>query len=92
MKQPKTFSKAYNEFKVNYGIYETCPVSETMKIIGGKWKHIILYLISHDVNLFSEMMSEIKGISKKMLTTQLRELEKDKMIHRRILRPNTSKG
>jgi len=84
MKQTKTFSKAYKEFKANYAVYETCPVSETMKIIGGKWKPVILYLISHDVNRFGEMMSEIKGISKKMLTNQLRELERDGMLHRKI--------
>lgn len=84
MKQTDKFSKAYKEFKTNYDIYETCPVSATMKIIGGKWKPIILYLISHDVNRFSEMMREIKGISKKMLSDQLRELERDGMIHRKI--------
>jgi DNA-binding HxlR family transcriptional regulator len=83
MKKTETFSKAYLDFKATYGLYNSCPVSATVKIIGGKWKPIILYLIDHDVNRFSEMLREIKGISKKMLTDQLRELEKDGMIHRK---------
>ena len=84
MKQSEKFSKAYKEFKATYGLYNSCPVSATMKIIGGKWKPVILYLIDHDVNRFGEMMREIKGISKKMLSGQLRELERDGMIHRKI--------
>ncbi len=84
MKQTEKISKAYREFKANYVVYETCPVSATMKIIGGKWKPILLYLIAHDINRFGEMMREIKGISKKMLSDQLRELERDGMIHRKI--------
>jgi len=84
MKKNENFSKAYKEFKATYGLYNCCPVSATMKIIGGKWKPIILYLIDHDVNRFGEMMREIKGISKKMLSDQLRELERDGMIHRKI--------
>lgn len=64
--------------------YNGCPVSATIKIIGGKWKPIILYLISHDVNRFSEMQKMIEGISKKILTSQLRELERDGLIHRKV--------
>jgi DNA-binding HxlR family transcriptional regulator len=77
-------SKAYQELIKNYMKYNGCPVSATIKIIGGKWKPIILYLISHDVNRFSEMQKMIEGISKKMLTSQLRELERDGLIHRKV--------
>ena len=84
MKENQKYSKAYEIFKANYSLYDFCPVTATMKIIGGKWKPIILYLIAHDVNRFSDMMREIRGISKKMLTTQLRELEKDGMITRKV--------
>jgi DNA-binding HxlR family transcriptional regulator len=51
-------------------------------VIGGKWKPIIMYLISHDINRFSEMHGKIEGISKKMLTGQLREVEADGIICR----------
>ncbi|MCW3116570.1 MAG: hypothetical protein JWM28_652 [Chitinophagaceae bacterium] len=63
--------------------HERCPVSATIGVIGGKWKPIILYLISHDINRFGEMINMIDGISKKMLTDQLRELEKDGIIDRK---------
>ncbi|MBB6131159.1 winged helix-turn-helix transcriptional regulator [Mucilaginibacter lappiensis] len=42
------------------------------------------YLISHDINRFGEMIHMIDGISKKMLTEQLGELEKDGIIDRKV--------
>ena len=61
-----------------------CPVTYCVGVIGGKWKPIILYLISHDVNRFGEMRKMIDGISKKMLSSQLRELERDHIIRREV--------
>ena len=61
-----------------------CPVTATMGVIGGKWKLIILYLISNGVNRFGKMGMLVKDISKQMLTTQLRELENDGIIERKI--------
>lgn len=62
----------------------TCPVAATLEVIGGKWKVIILYLISYDIRRFGEIHRLIKGISKKILTEQLRELEKDGILHREV--------
>ena len=61
-----------------------CPVSATIRIIGGKWKVVILYLISYKINRFSEIHRMIEGISKKTLTEQLRELERDGIIDRKV--------
>jgi DNA-binding HxlR family transcriptional regulator len=61
-----------------------CPVTATMDIIGGKWKILILYMICNDINRFGKMGMVIKGISKQMLTTQLRELEVDGILERKI--------
>jgi DNA-binding HxlR family transcriptional regulator len=55
-----------------------------MGVIGGKWKLLILYLIGNDVNRFGKMSMMLKDISKQMLTTQLRELENDGIIERKI--------
>ena len=77
-------SEAYEELVENYMKFNSCPVAATMGVIGGKWKPIILYLISHDVNRFGEMFRMIEGISKKMLTAQLRELEADGIINRKV--------
>ena len=70
--------------KINYQNIEQCPVTATMEIIGGKWKILILYLVSNEINRFGKMSMMLKGISKQMLTSQLRELEEDGIIERKI--------
>ena len=62
----------------------SCPVTYTMKIIGGKWKPIILFLINKGANRFGILQRGIEGISKQMLTKQLRELESDGILSRKI--------
>ena len=61
-----------------------CPVTATMQVIGGKWKIIILWAISNDVNRFSLLQRAIPSITKKMLTTELRALEADGLISRTV--------
>lgn len=61
-----------------------CPVTFTMSKIGGKWKPIILYLITKGANRFGILQRGIQGISKQMLTKQLRELETDGILNRKI--------
>lgn len=63
---------------------ESCPVTYCMSKIGGKWKPIILFLISKGANRFGIMQRGIEGISKQMLTKQLRELEADGILERKI--------
>ena len=53
-------------------------------MIGGKWKPIILYAIKKETKRFSEIKRLIPAISQKMLTQQLRELEDDGIVHRRV--------
>lgn len=55
-----------------------------MRVIGGKWKIIILYAIHNGANRFGVLQKTIPDISKQMLTTQLRELERDGIISREI--------
>jgi DNA-binding HxlR family transcriptional regulator len=61
-----------------------CPVTATMGVIGGKWKILILHLIRNDINRFGRLNMMLKDISKQMLTTQLRDLERDGIIKRVI--------
>jgi DNA-binding HxlR family transcriptional regulator len=63
-----------------------CPVTFCMSYIGGKWKPIIFYAINQGINRFGALQRIINGISKQMLTKQLRELEEDGIITRTIYR------
>lgn len=63
---------------------EDCPVTETQNIIAGKWKLIILWHLSKQTRRFGELQRLAPGISKGILTRQLRELEDDQMIHREV--------
>ena len=59
-------------------------VEATMDVIGGKWKPIILCNLRHNPSRPGELRRLIPGISQKMLTQQLRELEIDNIIVRKV--------
>lgn len=60
-----------------------CPITAMLEIIGGKWKPIILYNLTFNTWRFGQIDARIPGISRKVLTEQLRELEKDGLITRK---------
>lgn len=60
----------------------TCPVFVTLRVIGGKWKPLILWNLREGPMRFSLLMRCIGGITQKMLTQQLREMEADRLIKR----------
>lgn len=64
--------------------FQSCPVTFTMNVIGGKWKPIIMTRIKMGINRFGLLQRSIPTISKQMLTAQLRELEEDGMINRKV--------
>lgn len=61
-----------------------CPVEVTLDVIGGKWKGIILSGLVERSRRFSEIRRAIPAITQRMLTLQLRELEADGIVHRKI--------
>jgi len=61
-----------------------CHVSVTLDIIGGKWKSLILWHLSYKTLRFSQLQRRLIKITQKMLTQQLRELERDGLIHRKV--------
>jgi len=61
------------------------PVNITLKVIGGKWKPVILWYLKDEVKRFNQLSKEITGITQKMLIQQLRELETDGIIKRNVI-------
>lgn len=65
-------------------ICTSTPVGVTLDVIGGKWKILILWHLQNSPLRFSELKNKLNGITQKMLTQELRELERDKVIIRKV--------
>ena len=65
-------------------ITSCCPVSATLDLIGGKYKALILWHLSEGTLRFSELKKAIANATPKMLTQQLRELEEQALISRKV--------
>jgi DNA-binding HxlR family transcriptional regulator len=61
-----------------------CPVEATLKVLGGKWKILILFHIDGKPKRFSELKRRMPEITEKMLAQQLKELEKDGVVSRKV--------
>ncbi|OMP68389.1 winged helix-turn-helix transcriptional regulator [Domibacillus epiphyticus] len=62
-----------------------CEKELTLAVIGGKWKMLILwYLGKEGTKRFNELKSLMPGITQRMLVNQLRELESDFIVHRKV--------
>jgi DNA-binding HxlR family transcriptional regulator len=61
-----------------------CSVGLTVEMVGGKWKGVILYFLLEGTLRFNELRKKIPGITQRMLTLQLRELEADGLVERTV--------
>lgn len=61
-----------------------CPVATTVQLIGNKWKILIIRNLLTKPQRFTEISKTIPGISKKVLTDNLRSLENDGLIEREV--------
>jgi DNA-binding HxlR family transcriptional regulator len=61
-----------------------CPIRQVINIVGDKWTLPILYVLKQGTKRYSEIQREIPGISKKMLTQTLRQLEADNILKRTV--------
>lgn len=65
-------------------IYTDCPVEYTASMIANKWKILILRDLIEGTKRYNELIRTVKGISAKVLTENLRELERDEIIKRKV--------
>ncbi|MDG5472027.1 helix-turn-helix domain-containing protein [Jeotgalibacillus sp. ET6] len=71
------------DFKENGTVHGT-PFGYTLSVIGGKWKMLIIYILAEDQPVrFNELKRRIGTITYKMLSSQLKELEKDGIVKRK---------
>ncbi|KAB7834117.1 winged helix-turn-helix transcriptional regulator [Streptomyces mobaraensis] len=61
-----------------------CPIDAAMHVIEGKWKVLILWELREERRRFGALRRSLPGVSEKVLTQQLRELEADGIVRRRV--------
>ena len=66
--------------KNHYG----CPVQGTINVVSGKWKVLAIWHLGFSPKRFAELRGLLPGISEKVLTSQLRQLETDGIVHRKV--------
>lgn len=64
--------------------YTNCPVETTLSLIGDKWKILIIRDLLTGTKRFGELKKSIVGVSQKILTAHLREMEEDGLINRKV--------
>jgi len=62
----------------------TCPAESTAKLIGGRWKIVILWHLFQGVKRHSELQRALSGVTQKVLTQQLRDMERDGLVARTV--------
>jgi len=64
----------------------SCGLDAAVDVVGGKWKALILWELHEGTRRFTELRRGLPGVSEKVLTQQLRELETDGLVHREVYR------
>jgi DNA-binding HxlR family transcriptional regulator len=64
--------------------YEKCPMVLVQDIVSGKWKILIMWYLSYGNLRFSDIQRKLPNVSQKVLSRQLKSLEEDNIIHRKV--------
>ena len=81
---PSHVEPAHGEDQVDSSVDQACSVLEVLNRISGKWAIGILLLTTRRPMRFTELEREITGISRRMLTLTLRNLERDGLLIRTV--------
>ena len=77
--------KLSSTFSVNQArITNNCPLTSSLLLISGRWKLVIIWNLQNGTLRFNDLQKAIPLISKKMLTQQLKELEHDELVVRKV--------
>lgn len=71
-------------FNQNEDNHKICPMILVHKLISGKWKILILWYLINGPLRFSDIKRNLPNVTQKMLTNQLRSLEEDNLIYRKV--------
>ena len=69
---------------MTYSTKLTCPIQRTLTLISDKWKILVLCTLRDGTKRFGELQRALEGITPKVLTRQLRDLERDGLISRAV--------
>jgi len=61
-----------------------CPVQGTINAVSGKWKVLAIWHLGFSAKRFAELRKLLAGVSEKVLTSQLRQLEADGIVQRKV--------
>lgn len=62
-----------------------CGIDAALDVVSGKWKGLVLWeLHAHGTRRFAELRRALPGVSEKMLTQHLRQMEEDGLVHRQV--------
>ncbi|GAA2072616.1 winged helix-turn-helix transcriptional regulator [Actinomadura alba] len=61
-----------------------CGVTAAIAVIDGKWKTVLLWLLEYGPHRPGELLRRLPGLSEKVLTQTLREMEADGLVHREV--------
>ncbi len=64
----------------------SCPVETTLAVINGRWKVLVIHRLLEGIMRFGELHRALPGISHRTLTKQLREMEADRLLRRKVYR------
>lgn len=64
--------------------FEICPMILVQDMISGKWKILILWYLSYHTSRFTDLQKKMPNVSQKVLSRQLKSLEEDQLIHKKI--------